>query len=125
MQKVAVALAKAILADEKYDDRHNGGNGKLGYVLVVAAFDEALLDSAAVVKYKPVSHTSQSLTKNVIMRIPTIIISEVISVFLFITYNINKFKDNEYYLSEFISMSSMSATHGMNSFLYCSLLLYS
>jgi hypothetical protein len=37
----------------------------------------------------------------------------------------NKFKDNEYYLSEFISMSSMSATHGMNSFLYCSLLLYS
>ncbi len=56
LQKVAVALAKAILANEKYDNRHDGGNSELGYVLVVAAFDETLLDSTAVVKYKPVSH---------------------------------------------------------------------
>ena len=55
-KKVAVALAKTILADEKYDNCHDGGNSELGYVLVVAAFDEALLDSAAVVKYKPVPH---------------------------------------------------------------------
>ena len=32
------------------------GNGELGDILVVAAFDETLLDSTAVVKYKPVSH---------------------------------------------------------------------
>ena len=56
LQKAAVALAKTILANEKYDNRHDGGNGELGYVLVVAAFDETLLDSTAVVKYKPVSH---------------------------------------------------------------------
>ena len=56
LQKAAVALAKTILADEKYDNRHDCGNGELGYVLVVAAFDETLLDSTAVVKYKSVSH---------------------------------------------------------------------
>ena len=56
LQKVAVALAQAIFANEKYDNRHDGGNSELGYVLVVAAFDETLLDSTAVVKYKPVSH---------------------------------------------------------------------
>lgn len=56
LQKVAVALAKAIFANEKYNDRHNGGNCKLRNVLVVAAFYEALLDGAAVVKYNPVPH---------------------------------------------------------------------
>ena len=56
LQKVAVALAQAIFANEKYDNRHDGGNGELGDILVVAAFDETLLDSTAVVKYKPVSH---------------------------------------------------------------------
>jgi hypothetical protein len=56
LQKVAVALAKAILADEKYDNCHDGGNSELGNVLVVTALDEALLDSTTVVKYKPVSH---------------------------------------------------------------------
>ena len=56
LQKVAVALAKVIFANEKYDNRHDGGNGELGDILVVAAFDETLLDSTAVVKYKPVSH---------------------------------------------------------------------
>ena len=56
LQEVAVALAKTILADEKYDNCHDGGYRKLGYVLVVAALDEALLDSTTVVKYKPVSH---------------------------------------------------------------------
>jgi hypothetical protein len=56
LQKVAVALAKAIPANEKYDNRHDGGNSELGDILVVAAFDETLLDSTAVVKYKPVSH---------------------------------------------------------------------
>lgn len=56
LQKVAVALAKAIPANEEYDNRHNGGNSELGDVLVVTALDETLLDSTAVVKYKPVSH---------------------------------------------------------------------
>jgi hypothetical protein len=56
LQKVAVALAQAIFANEKYDNRHDGGNSELGYVLVVAALDEALLDRAAVVKDKPVPH---------------------------------------------------------------------
>lgn len=56
LQKVAVAFAKAIFANEKYDNCHDGGNGELGDVLVIATFDEALLDSATVVKYKPVSH---------------------------------------------------------------------
>ena len=56
LQKVAVAFAKTILADEKYDNCHDGGNSELCDVLVVAAFDEALFDSTTVVKYKPVSH---------------------------------------------------------------------
>ena len=56
LQKVAVALAQAIFANEKYDNRHDGGNSELSDVLVVAAFNETLLDGTAVVKYKPVSH---------------------------------------------------------------------
>ena len=40
LQKVTVALAQTIPANEKYDNRHDCGNGELGYVLVVAAFDE-------------------------------------------------------------------------------------
>ena len=56
LQKVPVSLAKTVLADEKYNNCHDGGYRKLRYVLVVAAFYEALLDSAAVVKDKPVSH---------------------------------------------------------------------
>jgi hypothetical protein len=60
LQKAAVALAKTILADEKYDNRHDCGNGELGYVLVVAAFDETLLDGTAVVKYKPILHEERN-----------------------------------------------------------------
>jgi hypothetical protein len=60
LQKVAVALAKAIPANEEYDNRHNGGNGELGDILVVAAFDETLLDGAAVVKYEPVPHEERN-----------------------------------------------------------------
>ena len=56
LQKVAVALAKAISANKKYDNRHDCGNGELGDILVVAAFNETLLNGTAVVKYKPVSH---------------------------------------------------------------------
>ena len=56
LQKVTVALAKAIPANEKYDNCHDGGNSELSDILVVAAFNEALLDSTTVVKYKPVSH---------------------------------------------------------------------
>ena len=56
LQKVAVALAQAIFANEKYDNRHDGGNSELSDVLVVTAFNETLLDGTAVVKYKPVSH---------------------------------------------------------------------
>ncbi len=56
LQENAVSFAKAVLADEENDDRHDGGDRELCDVLVVTAFYEALLDSAAVVKYKPVSH---------------------------------------------------------------------
>ena len=56
MQKNAVPLANAIFADEKYDECHDGSNCKFGYVLVIAALYETLLDSAAVVKYKPILH---------------------------------------------------------------------
>jgi hypothetical protein len=51
LQKSAVSFANAIFANEKYDDRHDGGNCKFGDVLVIAALYEALLDGTAVVKY--------------------------------------------------------------------------
>lgn len=60
LQKVAVALANTVLADEKHDNRHDGGYRELGDVLVVAAFDETLLDGAAVVKHKPVPHKERN-----------------------------------------------------------------
>jgi hypothetical protein len=60
LQKVAVALAKAIPANEKHNNRHDGGYRELGDVLVVAAFDETLLDCAAVVKYEPVPHKERN-----------------------------------------------------------------
>ena len=60
LQKVAVAPANAVPANEKHDNRHDGGYRELGDVLVVAAFDETLLDGAAVVKYEPVPHEERN-----------------------------------------------------------------
>ena len=56
LQKNAVPLANAIFADEKHDKCHDGGDCEFGDVLVIATLYEALLDSAAVVKYKPIPH---------------------------------------------------------------------
>ena len=60
LQEVAIALANTVLADEKHDNRHDGCHRELGDILVVAAFDEALLDGAAVVKDKPVPHEERN-----------------------------------------------------------------
>ena len=60
LQKVAVALANAVPANEKHDYRHDGCYRELGDVLVVAAFNETLLDGTAVVKYKPVPHKERN-----------------------------------------------------------------
>ena len=60
LQKVAVALANTVLADEKHDKCHDGGDCKFGDVLVIAALYETLLDGTAVVKHKPVPHEERN-----------------------------------------------------------------
>ena len=60
LQEVAVAFANTVPANEKHDYRHDGCHRELGDVLVVAAFDETLLDGAAVVKYEPVPHKERN-----------------------------------------------------------------
>lgn len=56
LQKIAIANAQAVLADKEHDDGHDGSHRELRDILVVAAFDKALLDGAALVEHKPVPH---------------------------------------------------------------------
>ena len=54
LQKKAVSHAQAIGPDKKHHYRHNRRHNKLGDILVIAVFDQALFNSAAIVKHKPV-----------------------------------------------------------------------
>ena len=56
LQKIAITGAQAIASNKEHHHRHNRRHYKLGYILVIAVFDQALFYSTTIIEYKPVLH---------------------------------------------------------------------